>query len=306
MTHELAESNFIDAFNWLTRLAPNSSRPYVPVSKEAMKRAYEVSDHFALLEPYLSQQTNGRGWARFGCEWMGICNELAGGWTVWAIRDAVASIGAYSNGVSASRFYGSVAREIRDACTEGKIRYTKNPTGNFLAPPIRLTDVPRIIMSSARVLVLAVTFGDFALQPQDPDSLNPDLIKRYQEVTHDQKQDWPENYWKMTDIHIKVYRLVQLIGGLFFLVVVGIFFFRRFKNRKESNVGPKFPHWQLTICTLIFILSRIAIVGYLDAMSFFTQIRYLIVLYPALMVLLCLVLPPTDAASKKGRSHGNQ
>ena len=185
VTNELAESNFINAFNWLTRLAPDSSRPYVPVSKKAMENAYEVSDHFALLKPYLSQQTNGRGWTKFGCEWMGICNELAGGWTVWAIRDAVASIGAYSSGVSASRFYGSVAREIREACTGGKISYTKNPTGNFLAPPVRLTDVPRILISSVRVLSLAFTFGDFALQPEDSDRLNPDLVKRYQEITHE-------------------------------------------------------------------------------------------------------------------------
>ena len=306
VTHELAEPNLINAFHWLTRLAPNSSRPYVPVSKKAMEDAYEVSEHFALLKPYLSQQTNGRGWAKFGCEWMGICNELAGGWTVWAIRDAVASTGAYSNGVSASRFYGSVAREIREACTEGKIHYTKNPTGNFLAPPMRLKDVPRILISSARVLSLAFTFGDFALRPEDSDRLNPDLVKRYQEITHDQRRDWPDNYWKISDIHVNIYRLVQFIGGLLFLVVFAVFLIRRLKNRNTRHFGPKFPHWHLTICTLIFILSRIAIIGYLDAMSFFAQIRYLIVLYPALMALLCLALPPMDVASKKGRIHGNQ
>ena len=305
VTNELAESNFISALNWLTRLAPNASRPYVPVSKKAMENAYEVSDHFALLKPYLSRQTHGRGWAKFGCEWMGICNELAGGWTVWAIRDAVASIGIYSSGLNASRFYGSVAREIGEACTEGKIRYTKNPTGNFLAPPMRLTDVPRILISSVRVFFLAFTLGDFALQPVDSDRLNPDLIKRYEKITHDQRQDWPDNYWKMTDIHVKIYRLAQLAGGLLFLVTLAFFFFRRLKNRKARPFGPKFSLWQLMLCTLVFILSRIAIVGYLDAMSFFTQIRYLVVLYPALMVLLCLVLPPMDALSKKGTSHGN-
>jgi len=306
VTNELAESNFVNTFNWLTRLAPDYRRPYVPVSKKAMEKAYAVSEHFALLRPYLSRQTNGRGWARFGCEWMGICNELAGGWTVWAIRDAVASIGAYSSGLSASRFYGSVAREIREACAGGKIRYTRNPTGNFLAPPMRLADVPRIVLSSARVLSLALTFGDFALQREDSDRLNPDLVKRYQKITHDQGQDWPVNYWKMSDIHIKIYRLVQLIGGLLFLMMVALFLFRRFKNSEARHPGPDFPLWQLTLCTLIFILSRIAIVGYLDAMSFYAQIRYLIVLYPALMVLFCLALPPTDAVSEKGRSHENR
>jgi len=306
VTNELAESNFVNTFNWLTRLAPDYRRPYVPVSKKAMEKAYAVSEHFALLRPYLSRQTNGRGWARFGCEWMGICNELAGGWTVWAIRDAVASIGAYSSGLSASRFYGSVAREIREACAGGKIRYTRNPTGNFLAPPMRLTDVTRILISSVRVLSLALTFGDFVLQPEDSDRLNPDLVKRYQKITHDQGQDWPVNYWKMSDIHIKIYRLVQLIGGLLFLMMVALFLFRRFKNSEARHPGPDFPLWQLTLCTLIFILSRIAIVGYLDAMSFYAQIRYLIVLYPALMVLFCLALPPTDAVSEKGRSHENR
>jgi len=170
---------------------------------------------------------------------------------------------------------------------------------------MRLTDVPRILISSVRVFFLAFTLGDFALQPVDSDRLNPDLIKRYEKITHDQRQDWPDNYWKMTDIHVKIYRLAQLAGGLLFLVTLAFFFFRRLKNRKARPFGPKFSLWQLMLCTLVFILSRIAIVGYLDAMSFFTQIRYLVVLYPALMVLLCLVLPPMDALSKKGTSHGN-
>ena len=153
---------------------------------------------------------------------------------------------------------------------------------------------------------MALTLGDFELHPEDLDRLNPALIKRYEKITHDQTHNWPDNYWRMSDIHVKVYRLAQVIGALLFLVVFAVFLFRGLKNPNARHFGLNSPRSQLMLCTLIFILGRIAIVGYLDAMSFFTQIRYLIVLYPALMVLLCLTLPPTDAASKKGKGHGNQ
>lgn len=291
VTHELAEPNFNNAFDWLTRLAPSSIRPHIPVSRNAMEAAYTVSEHFALLEPYLSLQKDGRGWTRFGCEWMGICHELAGGWAVWAIRDAAASIGVYTDAPRASQFYGFVAREIHDGCEEGKVACTHNPTGNFLAPPIGLADIPRVLMSSLKVLFMALTLGDFALDPQELDRSNPALIERYDRITHDQNGQWLEHYGEMTEIHAGIYRIMQLMGGVIFLMMLTVGLFVRFK---ATHSGSLFHFRQLVACTSVFILSRMAILSYVDAMSYHIQVRYLIVLYPALMVLLGLALPSVN------------
>ncbi|MDZ7698219.1 MAG: hypothetical protein U5R49_15295 [Deltaproteobacteria bacterium] len=302
VTHELAEPNFISAFNWLTRVAPSSIRPHVPVSRDAVEAAYTVSEHFALLEPYLSQQKDGHGWTRFGCEWMGICHELAGGWAVWAIRDAAASIGVYTDAARASQFYGSVAREIRHACEEGKVKCTQNPTGNFLAPPMGLADIPRILMSSLKVLFMTVTLGDFALDPQELDRSNPIISERYEVITHDQKGQWPEYYGETAEIHADIYRIIQLAGGAIFLMMLTVVLFVR---SKAHHLGSLFHFRQLVVCTSVFILSRMAILSYVDAMSYHIQVRYLIVLYPALMVLLGLALPSAnDIIRIWRRRHG--
>ncbi len=131
VSHELNEPNFVSAFQWLTRLEGGTHPAYVPVSRAALNQAYEISAHFAMLKPFLSQQTEGRGWAKFGCEWMGICDELPGGWILWAVRDAAASIGVYQSATSASRFFGEVAREIKTACKEGRVRCTANPDREY-------------------------------------------------------------------------------------------------------------------------------------------------------------------------------
>jgi hypothetical protein len=41
----------------------------------------------------------------------------------------------------------------------------------------------------------------------------------------------------------------------------------------------------------VLITSRLAIVSYVDAMSYWVQVRYMLVIYPALITLICLMLP---------------
>jgi hypothetical protein len=42
---------------------------------------------------------------------------------------------------------------------------------------------------------------------------------------------------------------------------------------------------------MVLITSRLAIVSYVDAMSYWVQVRYMLVIYPALITLICLTLP---------------
>lgn len=303
VTNELSEPNLVEAFRWLTRLSPESRRPYVPVTLKSMEAAYGVSPHFALLKPYLSQQTHGKGWGKYGCEWMGICDEIAGGWTIWAIRDAVASIGVYSSAVRASKFYAAIAREIRQACKNGELNCSNNPTGNFLAPPVTLTDIPRILISSARLIISSVTLGDFGGLAEGWDEFHPQprIVERYEGVTHDQNSRLPANYGKTAAIHTKIYSLLQVSGILSLIILFSIFLFRVRSKQVMDWPDLDRQRWKIAACILMFILSRIAIIGYVDAMSFPANFRYLMVLYPPLMVLICLLLPPFKNLSKKGK-----
>jgi hypothetical protein len=239
-----------------------------------MESAYEISPHFALLKPYLSKQTNGQGWAKFGCEWMGICDELAGGWTLWAIRDAAASIGLYSSAAHASEFYGAVAREICQACETGTVKYSTNSTGNLLAPPVTLTDVPRILISSAKLAIMAITFGKQLDDLETPPEIHatPELIARYQRITHDQNSQCPCTALRMPHFYWITYRMIQ-IGGVLLVAAMFAAGLLRFK------------------------------IAYIDAMSFEAHIRYLLTIYPAMIVLIVLALPSLQRLNKRKNSH---
>jgi len=291
VTNELNEPNFAAVFHWLSRVDVGYHHPYIPVTQAALNQAYGISPHFSMLKPFLSQQTEGRGWAKFGCEWMGICDELAGGWTLWAVRDAAASIGVYQSAISASHFYGEVAREVQTACKNGSVQCVENPTGNMLAPPLMWADLPRIFRSCIKMVVLSITFGKLLEAVQDAPPIQPstELVSRYDQITHDQSPLKRNLSTVFIGIAIQIFQAIQIAGGIWLLIAVGIKSWKWIKNIQSGLINIMPEKYALTGCLMVFILSRIAVVAYIDAMSFYAQLRYMIVIYPALITLICLL-----------------
>ena len=287
---ELAEPGFKAAFSWLTRLDGGSHHPYVPITRQAMRDANRVSPHFQMLYPFLSRQFDGAGWSQFGCEWMGVCDELAGGWSVWAIRDAANAIGAYASADQAAGFYADLAREIKTGCRTGALVCTSNPTGNMLAAPLKWIDIPRLIASAAKVLWMTLWLEKLPEAYQMIASQAPsiELIERYRPVVvalDGRQRMLPVNF---EEFLFWMFRLIQTICCVWILAVV-------VKNcmvwiRGEFPVklnGDRRNCWLISLL-MVLIISRLAIVGYIDAMSFWAQIRYMLVIYPALITLICV------------------
>ena len=68
------------------------------------------------------------GWIYAGCPlYPQTCGGYAGGWFMWALRDAVASDGKYTNGAVASAFYQKVADEVDAACHSKALECYFNP-----------------------------------------------------------------------------------------------------------------------------------------------------------------------------------
>jgi len=288
LVHELDDPNLRAAFNWLSRLAPQARRPHVPVTRAAMAAAYGVSPSFARLRPYLERQGPGQGWVKAGCGWMGICDELAGGWTAWAIREGVAELGLYSEPGQASRYYANVARELREACTQGRIPCSKNPTGSALAPPLTPADFPRLLGSAARLTAMTLRLDSLTatvLDSQQARGSEP-VVQRYAAITHDVDWPWPERILALVPPHIAGYRLLQMgAAALIVLMLVTT-------SRRGTRAGPTSSRLlQVTLVIWAFVLSRLAAISYLDAMSFSAQLRYLALIYPALMALAVLAVP---------------
>ena len=133
---EINSSPFKDAMAALQSVQAGRQIPFVPVSKQAREAIYQVSPSFFRLKSYLDPP-NGSPW-QFGCHFYPeTCGDIAGGWFMWAVRDAVAVNGYYESPKKAANFYRSLVNEIKDACRSGKLQ----------CKPLLLGTIPRISTS---------------------------------------------------------------------------------------------------------------------------------------------------------------
>ena len=128
--------------------------PYVPVPEKVRKAVYAVSPTFAQLEPYFEE--TGRGWTQFGCSlYPDTCGDYAGGWFVWALRDAVASVGGYESASKAAEFYGNIGEEVEAACGSGRLQCRRGFPGLMPAvTPKQWQALPARVRDAIAMLVL--------------------------------------------------------------------------------------------------------------------------------------------------------
>jgi hypothetical protein len=124
VVNEIKDSSFQSAFNAIQRASYTYHRPFLPVPKQARLRIYEQSPSFAKLKSYLDPDGKPSPW-NYGCDleiYRNICGDIAGGWFMWAFRDAAHDIGVHKDPNTAAHFYDAIASEVDAACAQGRLR----------------------------------------------------------------------------------------------------------------------------------------------------------------------------------------
>jgi hypothetical protein len=140
-TTEFRAGPFQDAYGALTRIEARHPSRYIPVPRAARRLAYGVSPAANELRPFLEGGV-GRMWTSISCWAIGttLCQgDMAGGWLMWALRDAVALAGHYDSPQDASAYYARMAHEIDAACDSRRIPCSA-PRHTF-APPLEIADI---------------------------------------------------------------------------------------------------------------------------------------------------------------------
>lgn len=154
LTVDFKDPPFSKSLSLLNAIEANSRISHVPVNKEQRQIAYSVSPAFAELKPYFEEI--GTGWTKPGCNiYPESCGDYAGGWFMWAYRDAVQQRGYYTSYSRARDFYQRVTDEISKACETGKIPCNRKSIG-FL-PNLshdQLDDIPDSIVKSYNLLTV--------------------------------------------------------------------------------------------------------------------------------------------------------
>jgi hypothetical protein len=128
IVNEFRDGSFSEAMGALSRVEHARFSRFVRVPAEARARIYAVSPRFAELRQYLEGE-NGRAWMQNACAGGGICDDIAGGWFMWAVRDAVQLAGYYGRGARAvESYYRALAHEVDAACADGRLACRRTGT----------------------------------------------------------------------------------------------------------------------------------------------------------------------------------
>jgi hypothetical protein len=154
MNNELRSEAFQAAYGALVRIRPQRWQRYVIVSQDAREKAYLVSAAARELEPTLDGKgSEGEAWRQNrveGCnamhkvfsvrnapyiKYVDPCPDILSPFFVWALRDAVRMAGHYRSAGDAQAFYLRLARELNQACDDGRLSCL--PARSTLFPPFR-------------------------------------------------------------------------------------------------------------------------------------------------------------------------
>jgi hypothetical protein len=181
-TCEFKRAEFKDAFGALLRVEPQQWRPYIAVPREERERLYRVSPAFAELRPFLEGQC-GLDWAKNSEGMTHIPpeeHEMAVGWFMWALRDAVVDAGHAHNGAEAMAFYAKMAREINDACDSGKVE--AGPRRSGFMPPLRREYLKPFYYGVQRSALLFLSFDQMTVV-SSPSIGTPAQLARFIHLT---------------------------------------------------------------------------------------------------------------------------
>jgi len=181
-TCEFRHPDFKAAYGALTRVKPKNWQPYVVVPREVRMRIYAISPSFSELRPYL-EGAIGQAWSDMSRDVTHLSvqdHDIAGGWFMWAMRDAVAEAGHCHTGADAMRFYRQVADEINRACDQGLL--DGNPRHDGFSPELRRETINKFVTSLPLSLNLFFRFERLA--PYDmASSGTQEQIERFTDIT---------------------------------------------------------------------------------------------------------------------------
>ena len=175
-TVELKTPQFLAAYSSLTRVTSDRWMPVIPVSAHNRQLIYEVSPAFSELKRFL-EGTTGWWWANVSEQiYPQYKGEIAGGWFMWALRDAVSRVGYYTSGQKAMSYYARLASEVNAACDRGELPCVK--TTNNLYPPLDHRYIGPFVSSFANSFLFLLTFKQYNPVPADVtgDKNSPELF----------------------------------------------------------------------------------------------------------------------------------
>jgi hypothetical protein len=130
LTSDLSAPGFAAANAALLAIEHDSPRRFVLVPRDVRQRAYAVSPAFRELRPTVEAPS----WAAsVSCVLVRVCDDLAGAWFMWTLREAAAEAGHMGSAAESDAFFQRIADELGEATARGALPPPRATFG-FLHP----------------------------------------------------------------------------------------------------------------------------------------------------------------------------
>lgn len=285
---EFTGGDFRRALAALQSVQVGPPQPYVPVPERTRAAIYEQSPAFAQLRWYLEDKASpGYFWRGFGCIYYpGSCGDIAGGWFMWALRDAVAYSGHYDSAVDANAYYRRLASEVQAACQSGALNCRRGWL-QFM-PHITMGQwlyAPKATLRAVELLTFLHEKPEAALTlPTGPPGSRPAEVKRMlgrplttpiNQPSADAGIDWQhaadlppsrmaEAARRMHQVFINIYAIVLPLLAVGGLICFFVWAFRLWRNRSACGA------WMLGVALALWVLlaTRIALLVLVEISAF--------------------------------------
>jgi len=301
---EVKSKPFTSAYGALSRTIPPEAGRYVSVPRDVRQKIYAVSPTFDRLRPYLEGSV-GQKWIDVLCSAVPkgnihsnsefypyvdlieiACDDLAGGWFLWALRDSATAAGFHTSALKAQRFYRQIAYEINESCKNGRLHCL--PERNSLVPPIKIKYLPNMANSMLRALVFLFSFKNFSAIPLQSRG-TAENMSLFAHITGSRLY-LPDNDLEPIQNNNKM-KILNGIGKIYkklspWLVLSWIcFVFISFSTFRKKSLY--FSFFIAVLCLLAMITTRLVLLSIIDVFSFpAISTQYLSPIYP-LMLYLC-------------------
>lgn len=309
-TVELKTQDFLSAYGALTRVEHPQFIRYVPVPKAVRQEIYKVSPVFKELKPHLEGKLTDifGGPGSHGCSlYPETCGEIAGGWFLWAFREAVSWAGYYNplnftgkglSGTDALTYYRRLASEVNAACDTGKLKC--RPLRATLTPPFRQDD--RILLAKTVWRGWQILLNSAG--PRHPllgtlsSSGTEEQLLLFRDLTRENVAPLPNVPAQLSvqtrldtlKIHIlgSIAKIYHVLTPILVYLAVFIFLIQIINSLRTRHFNAMIL---INTAILSIIFSRLVILAYIDITSFpGLHPLYFAPLYPLLFIFSILVI----------------
>lgn len=270
VTVEFRAPEFADAYGALARVRPRTPLPAVPVTRETRERIYAVSPALARLRDYFEGDA-GRSWAEYS---RGMTNrdpderEIAGGWFVWALRDAVNAAGLAPDARTALDFYRQLADEVNAACDNGRLDAL--PPRSGFVPVWQQAYRDGLVGGLRQGAGMVLRFSDYHARG-GPSSGDPDALALFQHVTRARLSAPEEQPRDFTSLERAQLRGLERIGRAYALTFPWLSAFGVIGTIVALAWAPAGTGWRIVAVQLSLAVTAalaIGVLAYIHVSSF--------------------------------------